>query len=303
MEYDKNQLKECVLCPRKCRVDRTEGEKGFCGMPDKLMAARAALHMWEEPCISGEEGSGTVFFSGCNMRCVFCQNKSIAIGETAKEITVQRLSDIFLELQKKGANNINLVTPTHYVPQISAAILAAKQRGLALPIIYNSSGYERIETVKKLEGLVDIYLPDMKYVSPELSERYSHARDYFRCSKEAIKEMVRQLPEPEFDSKGIMMRGVIVRHLVIPGAVEDSKRVIRYLYKNFGDRIYISIMNQYTPMGKFPDMPELERTVTKEEYEEVIEYAIALGISHGYMQEGKTAEESFIPIFDYEGLF
>ncbi len=302
MDYDKAQLKECVLCPRMCKVDRTKGEKGFCGMTDKLMAARAALHMWEEPCISGEEGSGTIFFSGCNMGCIFCQNRSIAQGETAKEITIQRLSDIYLELQKKGANNINLVTPTHYIPQIKAAILTAKQKGLVLPILYNTGGYERTETIRELKGLVDIYLPDMKYVSPELSKRYSHAKDYFRYAKEAIKEMVHQLPVPEFDERGIMKRGVLVRHLVIPGAVIDSKRVIRYLYQNFGDQIYISIMNQYTPMGKFPNMPELERTVTKKEYEEVIDYAISLGIIQGYIQEGETAKESFIPIFDYEGL-
>lgn len=301
MEY-KDPLKECVLCPRKCKVDRTAGEKGFCGMTDKLMAARAALHMWEEPCISGEEGSGTVFFSGCNMRCVYCQNRSIARGKTAKEITIRRLADIFLELQEKGANNINLVTPTHFIPQIKESLLMARQRGLVLPILYNSSGYERAEIIKGLEGIVDIYLPDLKYVSPELSKRYSHARDYFRCAKEAIKEMVRQSPVPEFDERGIIRKGVIVRHLVLPGAVEDSKRVLRYLYKNFGEQIYISIMNQYTPVGEFPDMPELERTVTKEEYEEVIDYAISLGVSQGYIQEGETAKESFIPIFDYEGL-
>ncbi len=295
-------MKKCVLCPRMCGADRTSGQTGYCKMPAQVMAARAALHMWEEPCISGEAGSGTVFFSGCNMGCVFCQNRTIAVGETAKPITIERLAEIFLELQKKGANNINLVTPTHYVPQIKKALLSAKKQGLMLPVLYNTSGYERVETLKGLEGLIDIYLPDMKYISPELSAKYSHAGDYFRCAKEAIKEMVRQIPAAEFNERGMMKRGIIVRHLVLPGCLEDSKRVIRYLYRNFGKHIYISIMNQYTPMREFPDMPELNRSLSAEEYEEIIDYALSLGVDQGFIQEGETAEESFIPAFDYEGL-
>ncbi len=296
------EMKKCVLCPRMCGADRTSGQTGYCKMPAQVMAARAALHMWEEPCISGEAGSGTVFFSGCNMGCVFCQNRTIAVGETAKPITIERLAEIFLELQKKGANNINLVTPTHYVPQIKKALLSAKKQGLMLPVLYNTSGYERVETLKGLEGLIDIYLPDMKYISPELSAKYSHAGDYFRCAKEAIKEMVRQIPAAEFNERGMMKRGIIVRHLVLPGCLEDSKRVIRYLYRNFGKHIYISIMNQYTPMREFPDMPELNRSLSAEEYEEIIDYALSLGVDQGFIQEGETAEESFIPAFDYEGL-
>ncbi|MBP3542824.1 MAG: radical SAM protein [Lachnospiraceae bacterium] len=296
------KMKHCTLCPRKCGVDRNAGQIGYCKMPAELMAARASLHMWEEPCISGEEGSGTVFFSGCNMGCVFCQNGTIADGTVAKPLSIERLSEIFLELQGKGANNINLVTPTHYMPQIKAALVLAKEKGLTLPVLYNSSGYESVESLSELEGLVDIYLPDMKYVSPELSAKYSGARDYFRCAKEALKEMVRQIPAPEFDDRGMMKKGVIVRHLALPECITDSKRVLRYLHQNFGERIYISIMNQYTPMKEFADMPELNRTLTQEEYDEIIDYALELGIEQGFIQEGETAKESFIPLFDYEGL-
>ena len=296
------KMRNCMLCPRKCGVDRAAGRRGYCGMPDGILAARAALHMWEEPCISGKEGSGTVFFSGCNLGCVFCQNRVIADGTVAKPLTIERLSEIFLELQEEKANNINLVTPTHYMPQIKAALLMAKKQGLALPILYNSSGYECVETLRELEGLVDIYLPDMKYVSPELSRKYSYAGDYFRKAKEALREMVRQQPKAEFDERGIMKRGVIVRHLVLPDCLEDSKRVLRYLYRNFGEHIYISIMNQYTPMRELADMPELNRTLKKEEYDEIVRYALELGIEQGFIQEGETAQESFIPAFDYEGL-
>lgn len=304
--YDREvqeKMKHCMLCPRKCGADRTAGQRGYCKMPAEIMAARAALHMWEEPCISGREGSGTVFFSGCNMGCVFCQNGAIADGTVAKPLTVERLSEIFLELQESGANNINLVTPTHYMPQIKAALLLSKEWGLRLPVLYNSSGYETVEALRELHGLVDIYLPDMKYVSPELSEKYSHARDYFRNAKEALREMVRQLPQAEFDERGMMKKGVIVRHLVLPDCLEDSRRVLRYLYKNFGNHIYISIMNQYTPVKILQDMPELNRSLTKEEYEEIIDYALELGIEQGFIQEGETAKESFIPVFDYEGLY
>ena len=273
------EMKCCTVCPRMCGVDRTSGQTGYCGMPAQLMAARAALHMWEEPCISGSEGSGTVFFSGCNMGCVFCQNGSIADGSVARQITTERLAEIFLELQQKGANNINLVTPTHYVPQIKEALVSAKRQGLILPVLYNTSGYERVETIKGLEGLVDIYLPDMKYVSPALSSKYSHAGNYFRCAKEALKEMVRQIPKAEFDDRDMMKCGVIVRHLVLPGCVEDSKRVIRYLHQNFGEHIYISIMNQYTPVREFSDMPELNRISICKNCQTMVYYKKAILIS------------------------
>ncbi len=297
-----DRIKHCMLCPRNCGVNRLAGQTGYCKMTDKVMASRAALHMWEDPCISGKEGSGTIFFSGCGLGCAYCQNREIALGDIAKEITKERLAEIFLELQKQGANNINLVTPTHFVPQIKEAIVDAKRKGLVLPILYNTGGYEKVETLKSLEGLIHIYLPDMKYVSPELSKRYSNASNYFRYAKEAIKEMVRQCPKPIFNQKGIMVQGVMVRHLVLPGAIEDSKRVIRYLYKNFGDRIYISIMSQYTPTKNFLERKELNRPITEEEYQEVVEYACSLGVEQAYIQEGETAKESFIPAFDFKGL-
>lgn len=298
----------CNLCPRNCNVDREEGKTGYCGQTDKMYVARAALHMWEEPCISGEEGSGTVFFSGCTLRCIFCQNHRIALGKNenlepiGKEITIQRLKEIFLELQEMGANNINLVTGTHYIPQIAIALILAKMDGLSIPIVYNTSGYERVESLRLLEGLVDVYLPDLKYVSKELSKEYSHAEDYFEVAREAIEEMVRQVGEPEFDKRGFLKKGVIVRHLVLPGSTKDSKAVLDYLWKTYGNKIYISIMNQYTPMEQIKNHPLLSRKVTKREYEKVVDYALSLGWENGFIQEGETAKESFIPGFNGEGV-
>lgn len=278
--------------------------------------ARAALHYWEEPCISGEEGSGAVFFSGCSLHCVFCQNRHIANGAAGKKISKERLAEIFLELQQKGANNINLVTPGHFVPQIVAALEQAKGRGLSIPIVYNTSSYEKVETLKRLEGLVDIYLPDFKYMDAVLSERYSHAKDYSEVAKRAVAEMVRQTgPAVFFDSPStaqpkqdpiemgcLMKSGTIVRHLLLPGCTEDSKAVIRYLYETYGDAVYISIMNQFTPLAGLEKYPELNRRVTEEEYEEVVDYAIELGVECGFIQDGETAGESFIPEFDGEGV-
>lgn len=292
----------CTLCPRECRVDRGLGKTGFCKVPNQIKVSRAALHFWEEPCISGEEGSGTVFFSGCNLRCVYCQNRKIAEGVYGKEITVDRLAAIFLELQEKGANNINLVTPSHYVPQIIEALDIAKKNGLNLPIVYNSSAYEKVETLKLLKGYVDVYLPDFKYMDSTLSDKYSNAADYSKVAKAAILEMVSQVPKPYFNEKDIMTKGVIVRHLILPGYIEDSKEIIRYLYGTYKDDIYISIMNQFTPMGNLINYPEINRKLTKEEYEEVVDFAIELGIENGFIQEGDTAEESFIPKFDGEGV-
>ena len=291
-----------MQCPRNCGVNRSSGEKGYCMSTDVLKVSRAALHMWEEPCISGAEGSGAVFFSGCNLRCVFCQNYEIAAGDAGKEISVDRLADIFLELQEKKANNINLVTPMHYTAQIATALKAAKKKGLHIPIVYNTNAYEKVETLKTLEGLIDIYLPDMKYVSKELSEKYSHAKDYFSVASLAIGEMVRQTGEAVFDDRGILKRGTIVRHLVLPGCVSDSRAVIKYLYETYGDAVYISIMNQYTPLPQVAGYPAINRKITKQEYDAVVDYAIELGIENGFIQEGETAEESFIPSFDYEGV-
>ena len=298
----------CNLCPRHCLVDREEGIPGYCGQTDKIYVARAALHMWEEPCISGKEGSGTVFFCGCTLRCIFCQNHKIALGrerngeKIGKEISIERLKEIFLELQEQGANNINLVTGTHYIPQIVTALKLAKKEGLHIPIVYNTSGYEKVESLYMLDGLVDIYLPDMKYVSKELSKEYSHAENYFEAASKALEEMVRQVGEPEFEKNGYMKKGVIVRHMVLPGSTKDSKAVLDYLWNTYGNRIYISIMNQYTPMEQIKNHPLLRRKVTKREYSKVVNYALSLGWENGFIQEGETARESFIPGFNGTGV-
>ena len=291
----------CTICPRNCGVNRLSSQTGFCGQTAELMGARAALHFWEEPCISGTCGSGAVFFSGCNLKCVFCQNHSIALGSCGMALSQERLIEIFLSLQEKGAHNINLVTPTHFIPQILHALSIAKEEGLHLPVVYNTSSYEKVETLQLLEGFVQIYLPDLKYFSPELSLRYSHASDYFTVASKAIEEMLRQVGEPTFDENGLMKKGVIVRHMLLPGQSKDTKKVLRFLHETFGDRIYISIMNQYTPM---PDvtMDELHRRITTTEYEKILDFADKIGIRNGFMQEGNTSLESYIPPFDYEGL-
>ena len=295
-------MKQCNLCPRSCRVDRLNGEKGFCGESMIIRVARASLHMWEEPCISSVRGSGAVFFAGCPLHCVYCQNQSIANGSVGREITVDRLAEIFMEQQERGAHNINLVTPTHFIPQIRDAIVLAKGKGMNLPIVYNTGSYENTEALRMLEGLIDIYLPDLKYMSAELSERYSHAPDYFSVASEAIKEMFAQVGEPQFQGD-IMTKGMIVRHLMLPGCIEDSQNVVKYLYDTYGDRIYISLMNQYTPMpGIEENYPELGRKVTPKEYDRLVDYAIELGVENGFIQEGETASESFIPDFNYEGV-
>ncbi len=299
---NRSELSDCVLCPRECHVNRNAGEIGYCGQTANLTAARAALHFWEEPCLSGTKGSGAVFFSGCNLRCVYCQNHEIAHGLSGRKITVSRLSDIFLELQEKGAHNINLVTPTHFVPQIITALKAAKKQGLSIPIVYNTSSYEKTDTLKKLEGLVDIYLPDLKYQDPLLSERYSHAPDYFETAARAIAEMVRQVGAPVLTADSLMKKGVIVRHLLLPGCQRDARRILRYLHETYGNEIYVSIMNQYTPLLQTETVPELNRRISAREYEKIIDFAISIGIENGFIQEGETASESFIPAFDCEGI-
>ena len=295
-------MRECRLCPRNCGVDRLGGQRGYCRVGAQLLVARAALHMWEEPCISGEEGSGTVFFSGCSLGCKFCQNREISGGKRGKEISVERLADIFLRLQEKGANNINLVTAGHYLPQTAAALGSAKTKGLEIPVVYNSSGYEKRESLKWLEGLIDVYLPDFKYMDCELSKQYSNAEDYPDTAKTALKAMVRQTGSAEFDERGLIKRGVIVRHLLLPGHVSDSKRVVEYLYNTYGNQIYISLMNQYTPMPVMGQDPLLSRKVTAREYGRLVDYALSLGLENGFLQEGETAKESFIPAFDGEGV-
>lgn len=274
-------------------------------MDDRIMVARAALHMWEEPCISGRSGSGTVFFSGCNLRCVYCQNAEIAAGKRGKPVTVGRLAEIFLELQEKGAANINLVTPDHYVTGAAEAVLTARKMGLFLPIVYNGSGYEKPEVIKNLAEIVDIYLTDFKYMDSGLAARYSAAPDYPAVAKAALAEMVKTAGSPVFDENGMMKKGVIVRHLLLPGHKKNARDVIRYVYETYGDSVYLSLMNQYTPpagLKENADYGELGRKVTKREYSAVTDYAIGLGIRNAFIQEGDTAKESFIPDFDGEGV-
>lgn len=293
---------KCSLCPRMCGTDRAAGQKGFCGGGNLVRVARAALHYWEEPCISGESGSGTVFFSGCTMRCVFCQNKEISRGEAGREITVDRLAEIYLELAAKDANNINLVTPMHYAPQITAALDIARENGLSLPVVWNTGGWERRESVAAVRDYADIWLSDFKYFNSSLGESLSKAPNYFSVAAAALDQMVKQTCKPVFDENGMMRRGVIVRHLMLPGHLDDTKNVLRFLYENYGDSIWISIMNQYTPMCSDPRFPELSRTVSDEEYNEAIDFACELGIENAFVQEGGTVGESFIPPFDLSGV-
>ncbi len=358
-------LENCRLCARSCGVNRMKNRAGRCGQTEELVVARAALHMWEEPCISGKEGSGAVFFVGCPLGCVFCQNREIARGRVARDessraeneishrrgeqsaaevetsyrrdrqpieaeetshrkgelpaaageishqrveqpgkiISVDRLAEIFLELQGQKANNINLVTPTHYVPQIVEAVREARKKGLHIPIVYNTGSIETPETVHMLEDTVDIFLPDLKFCGRNIAGRYAHLPAYFDIATKAIGEMVRMRGEAAFDERGMMTRGVIVRHMVLPGYTKDSKEILRFLWENFGDRIYVSIMNQYTPMpGIEREFPELGRRVTRREYDRVVDYALELGFSNAFVQEGPTAEESFIPAFDGAGV-
>lgn len=297
----KSKMKDCCLCPRDCHVDRTRKERGVCGQTDEIFAARAALHMWEEPCISGDAGSGAVFFSGCSLGCVYCQNQKIADGSVGKAISTERLSEIFLDLQEQGALNINLVTAGHFVPQVIEALNMAKRQGLNLPVVYNTSGYEKVDTLKMLEGVVDIYLPDFKYLDCGLAQKYSFAPDYPVVAKAALAEMVRQIGAAQFRGEQ-MLRGVIVRHLVLPGYVEESKKVISYLYHTYKNQIFISILNQYTPMPQLDRYPELARRVEDDEYDQVVDYAIEIGVENGFIQEGETASESFIPEFDITGI-
>ena len=297
-----NKYENCLLCPRKCGINRRTGQTGVCGVSSEIKVARAALHYWEEPCISGKRGSGAVFFSGCSLHCVFCQNREISDGKAGKVISKERLSDIFIELADKGANNINLVTPGQYIPDIVWVVNDAKSRGMKLPIIYNTSGYENVTELKLLEGIVDVYLPDFKYMDSTLSARYSRAKDYPSVAKKALSEMVRQQPDVVIDdATGLIQKGVIVRQLLLPGHVNDAKAVLKYLYDTYHDHVYISMMSQFTPIA-LEDYPEINRTVTKREYERLVNYALEIGITNAFIQEGDVAKDSFIPAFDCEGV-
>ena len=300
-------LSSCTLCPRRCGIDRTSGMHGACGESAKVRLARAALHFWEEPCISGSNGSGAVFFTGCQLRCVYCQNQPIAHGDVGREVTLSRLADIFFELEEKGANNINLVTPDHFIPQIAEVISDAKSRGLSLPFVYNTSSYVTVEALRRLEGLVSIYLPDLKYLDGVRAKEYSGAADYPDVAKSALKEMFRQVGPVKFmqmqnEEEPMLSGGMVVRHLLLPGALDDAKQIVAYLYDTYGDDIYISLMSQYTPPEAVADHPLLHRRVRKKDYEALVDYAIALGVEHAFIQEGSAADESFIPAFDYEGV-
>lgn len=295
-------MNNCTLCPRMCGADRLSGKTGSCGMTCEIKLARASLHMWEEPCISGECGSGTVFFSGCSLGCVFCQNKDISSGKTGKTVTTERLCEIYFELKQKGAANINLVTPDHYIPQIKDSLDLAFSRNLDLPVVYNTSSYVCVDSLKLLSGYVDVYLPDMKYADGAIAGKYSFASDYPSVASSALDEMVKQAGTPVFDNNGMIKKGVIVRHLVLPGNVLNSKKVIKYLYETYGDDIYISIMSQYTPCTNLDKYPEINRKVTCDEYDRVVDFAHSLGVKNAFVQEGEAASESFIPSFDFEGV-
>ncbi len=292
----------CRICPRSCGALRENGERGICGVTDRLKAARAALHLWEEPCISGQSGSGAVFFSGCSLRCIYCQNRDIGLGHAGRELTKERLAEIFLELQGQGACNINLVTAGHYVPQVVQALQLAKKNGLRIPVVYNSSGYEMPETLRLLEGLVDVYLPDFKYMDSRLAAAYSHAPDYPEIAKAAVAEMVRQTGPTVFGEDGMILKGVIVRHLLLPGHVKNAKSVVEYLHKTYGSSIYLSLMSQYTPMPELADHPTLGRRVTRREYEKLLAFALEIGVENGFYQSRDVAKDSFIPAFDGEGI-
>jgi putative pyruvate formate lyase activating enzyme len=295
-------LDNCNICPRNCGVNRNNNELGFCKANNKIKIARYSLHYWEEPCISGKRGSGTIFFSGCNLKCIFCQNYDISFYNKGKEISIERFADICIELQNKKALNINLVTPTIYIPLIKEGLLLAKKKGLKIPIVYNTSGYESVESLKELDGLIDIYLPDFKYFDNSLAKNFSMTNNYFEIASSAIKEMYRQVGKPKFRNN-LIKKGVIVRHLLLPNHINDSKKVIKYLYDNYKDNIYISIMNQYTPIRKIENYKELNKTVSEKEYDELINYALDLGIKNAYIQEGETCKESFIPDFtNYDNI-
>lgn len=297
-----NAYRHCTLCPRGCGVDRTSGARGFCGASDVVCVGRAALHAWEEPPLSGERGSGTVFFTHCTLGCVFCQNRTISRREAqGKPVTQERLAGIFLELQTQGAHNINLVTASHYAPTVQAALQQARVKGLHIPIVYNCGGYETVETLRMLNGLIDIYLPDFKYYSSYYAGMYSGAPDYPDFAKEAIAEMVRQTGAPQFDQTGMMTRGTIVRHLMLPGLAGDTAQVLRYLAEHFGDRILVSLMRQYTPFGMAERYPELDRKITDEEYEQAVTLFSELGLA-GFLQDKESISESFIPSFEGQGV-
>ena len=288
----------CNSCPRKCNIDR-ETARGVCGAPAAYKVARAALHFWEEPCISGVRGSGTVFFSGCSLKCVFCQNYEISRNAFGKEITEERLIEIFTELENQGAHNINLVNPTHYTSQLAETLKKYKP---SVPVVWNTGGYDSVESLRKLDGLVDIYLADIKYVSETVSKKYSGAQDYFAVASEAVLEMQRQVGENIFDDDGIMKKGIIIRHLVLPGNISQAFRVMDWIKENLPENTILSLMCQYTPCGKAKDYPTINRRISVREYEMVLDYALDLGLENVFVQEYDSSSEEYIPAFDLSGV-
>ncbi len=297
--YMNDLLNKCTLCPKNCMVNRNKGEVGFCKSGNKIKIAKAYLHVWEEPPITGKNGSGTIFFSNCNLRCLYCQNYYISEEGNGVEVSTERFANICLDLQEKGAANINLVTPTHYLPLIIDGLKLAKEKGLCIPVVYNTSGYEKAETIKLLDGIIDVYLPDFKYYCDELALKYSGCKDYFKYASEALAEMVKQKPECIFNKDGNITSGVIVRHLLIPKMEEDTKKILKYLHDTYGNSIYISIMNQYTPVRNCK-YAELNQKVSDEIYDKIIDYAWNIGIRNAFIQEGDTQDESFIPKWDFK---
>ena len=309
-----DMLNECTLCHRNCKINRNANELGFCKASNKVKIAKASLHLWEEPPISQGNGSGTVFFSHCNLNCVFCQNHNISQGTLENQplnceslvigikISIERLSEIFLELQEKGANNINLVTPTHYVPPIIESLKIAKKNKLTIPILYNTNSYDSIETIKSLNGYIDVYLPDFKYFNDKYSIKYSKVNDYASNAIKVIDEMLSQVGNPKFNSDGHMVKGVIIRHLMLPGLLFDSKKIIDLIYNRYGNNIYISLMNQYVPMFKACDYPEIDKPLNPKHYDSLINYALELGITNGFIQDEGTNTSDFIPNFNLEGV-
>ncbi|MHC1719425.1 MAG: radical SAM protein [Clostridiaceae bacterium] len=295
-------LESCSLCPRNCRADRLAGQVGFCKAGKDVRLARVSLHHWEEPCISGSRGSGTVFFSNCNLRCVFCQNHKISQESYGKDVSIERLAEIFMGQQNKGAHNINLVTPTHYVPQIIEAVKLAKKSGLAIPILYNTNSYENVETIKSLEGIVDVYLADLKYFNNSFAKKYSCAENYFLHASKAIGEMFRQTGPAILNREKLVTKGVIVRHLMLPGLLFDTKKLIDYLFEEYGDSIFISLMNQYTPIHNAAMYPEINRGLNPRHYDSIIDYCIDKGIHNAFIQDQGTASEDYVPDFDLDGV-
>ncbi len=291
-------LEKCNICPRNCKVDRLKGKIGYCKCNDKIKIALASIHYYEEPCISKENGSGTVFFSNCNLNCIYCQNYEISQKGKGREITIEQLAQIFLKQQAKGVNNINLVTPTMYAKHIKDALIIAKNEGLSIPVIYNTNGYENVETLKELEGLIDIYLPDLKYYSNELSKKYSKVDRYFEVATKAIQEMHRQVGKPIFNENGIIQKGVIIRHLILPNHLQNTKHILKWIKESMPEGTYVSVMAQYFPTYQVKQDESINRKLTKKEYQEIENYLYVLKLENGYIQELGEHEEEYVPNFD-----